>query len=72
MKQSTRIKKYAKQPTKFKKDLEKKDTNAWLILGFALIVLAILGNLLWLAGLLVLIYVVYLWSKTSKKRKRKN
>lgn len=70
MKQATRIKKYAKEPTKFKQDLKKKDTNAWLILGFALIVLAIIGNILWLAGLIVLVYVLYLWWKSSKKRKK--
>ena len=70
MKKTTKLKKYAKEPNKFKTDLKKKDTNAWLILGFAIIVLAIIGNLLWLAGLLILVYVLYLWWKSSKKRKR--
>jgi len=69
MKKATKIKKYAKEPKKFKEDLGKKHPDAWLILGIILIILAIISNLLWFGGLVVLIYVVYLWVKSRKKKK---
>ena len=67
VKATKKIKGYAKEPVKFKSDLGKKKTDAWLILGLALIILAILGDILWLAGVLVLAYVFYLWRKGKKK-----
>ncbi len=61
-----------KQIDKLFNKIKKRDQKALLLLGLALIVVALFGKLLLIMGILILVYVAYnIYTKNNKKKEKK-
>ncbi len=50
-----------------KKGLKKKYPKIWFLVGIALVLIALMAKLILIAGLIIIVVVVYTWYKAQKK-----